>query len=80
MTRPVNNDRSLAQRHLRRLGRLIADLNIFLAPVAICLLILETTLLLTVIISNEILHRYGVGMASAVYATPALGAGVRGSQ
>jgi hypothetical protein len=75
---PMNNNRSLVHRALRCLGQLIGNLNVFLFPVAICLLVLEATLVATVILSDELLHRHGSGMASAIYRTPALVTGSRG--
>jgi hypothetical protein len=57
-------------RTLRQLDRLIADLNIVLAMVALCLVVLDATVFATLFLSDEILDRQDIGMTSAAYRAP----------
>lgn len=71
----MNSNRQSKPRVLQRLDRLMADLNILLATVALCLVVLDATVFATLLLSDEILHRQGFGMISSVYAAPTAGLG-----
>jgi len=73
-----HNNRLLIHRTLLRLDQLVANLNIFLVPIAVSLLVLDTTIFATLFISEKVLDRHGLGMTSAGHPTSAPGAGLRG--
>lgn len=62
-------------RMLQRLDRLTADLNILLATVALCLVVLDATVFATLLLSDEILRWQGFGTTSTADTAPAAGLG-----
>ena len=69
----MNRNQLAKSRALQRLDRLFANLNIVLVTVAFCLLVLDTTVFATLILSNELLGRRTNGMTSLIYVRPAAG-------
>jgi hypothetical protein len=66
MRPPMNNiNRPVRFGWLQRLDRLIGDFNILLAILVLCLVVLDATVLATLIVSDEILDRRVIGMTSA---------------
>ena len=63
------NDPSIGT--LRRLDRLIGNLNIVLVTVVFCLFVIDTTIFATLILTNEILELRGIAITSRVNAAPA---------
>jgi hypothetical protein len=58
----MNSSCPLKPQTLRQLDRLIADLNVVLAVVALCLFVLDATVSATLFLSNEILDRQTIGL------------------
>lgn len=65
----MKDDRPWKPRVLQQLDRLIGHLNALLAVFALCLAVLDTTLLVTLLLSDQILDRAGAGATSAVDAS-----------
>lgn len=65
----MKDDRPRKPRVLQQLDRLIGQLNALLAVFALCLAVLDTTLLVTLLLSDQILDRAGAGATSAVDAS-----------
>ena len=61
----MHYNRSLIHRALLRLDQLVANLNIFLVPIAVSLLVLDTTIFATLLLSDEVLNRHVFGMTSS---------------
>lgn len=70
----MNDNRSLKPGWLRRLDRLIGDLNVLLAAFALCLAVLDMIVFVTLIFSDEILDRQDTAI-SAVHAALASSVG-----
>jgi hypothetical protein len=68
----------LIRRALLRLDQLVANLNIFLVPIAVSLLVLDSTIFATLLLSEKILNRHVLGITSAGHLVSAPGAGLRG--
>jgi len=66
-------NRLLKSQALRRLDLLIADVNIMLATVAVCLAVLDATVFATLLLSDTFFDRHGIGTASAAYAVASFG-------
>lgn len=74
----MHYNRPLIHRALLRLDQLVANLNIFLVPIAVSLLVLDTTIFATLFLSEKVLDRHILGMTSAGHHVSAPGAGLRG--
>ena len=62
----MRDDRRRKPRALRQFDRLIGDLNVLLSVFALCLAVLDTTVFVTLFLSDEILGRLHAGAPSAV--------------
>lgn len=74
----MHNNRLLIHRALLRLDQLVANLNIFLVPIAISLAVLDRTIFATLFSSEKVLNRHVLGMTSACHPVSAPGASLRG--
>jgi hypothetical protein len=74
----MHYNRPLIHRALLRLDQLVANLNIFLVPIAVSLLVLDTTIFATLFLSEKVLDRHILGISSAGHPAAAPGAGLRG--
>jgi len=69
----MNDNRPRKPRALQRFDRLTGDMNVLLAVFALCLAVLDTTVFVTLRLSDEILGRAGTGATLTVEASPAAG-------
>ena len=74
----MHYNRPLIHRTLLRLDQLVANLNIFLVPIAISLAVLDTTIFATLFLSEKVLNRHVLGMTSAGHPVSAPGPSLRG--
>lgn len=69
----MNRNQLAISRALRRFDRLLANLNIVLVTIALCLFVLDTTVFATLILSDEFLGRRAIGITPSIYVRPAAG-------